>query len=45
MVCISPNMGKSYRALILWGGDNTFAIVMELQDGKAPSAMPDKVIL
>lgn len=33
------------RADSLGGGDNTFAIVMELQDSKAPSAMPDKVIL
>jgi len=24
------------------GGDNTFAIVLELQEGKAPSAIPDK---
>jgi len=45
MVCISPNMGISLRALMILGGDNSFAIVMELQDGKAPSAMPDKVIL
>jgi len=24
------------------GGENTFAIILELQDGKAPSAIPDK---
>jgi len=39
---VKLGMIESQLAELPRGGDNTFAIVMELQDGKAPSAMPDK---
>jgi len=45
MVCgptTSLAMRKT-RADCPGGGEIAFAIVLELQEGKAPSAMPDKV--
>jgi len=39
---VKLGMIESQLAELPRDGDNSFAIVMELQDGKAPSAMPDK---